>query len=43
MTQISWTEAALVDIQRHYETLALISADVALRAIQAIRKAGDRR
>jgi plasmid stabilization system protein ParE len=41
MTQISWTEAALVDIQRHYETLALISADVALRAIQAIRKAGD--
>jgi plasmid stabilization system protein ParE len=40
MTQVSWTEAAFTDIQRHYEALALINAD-ALRAIQVIRKAGD--
>jgi plasmid stabilization system protein ParE len=41
MTQVSWTEAAFTDIQRHYEALALMNADVALRAIQVIRKAGD--
>lgn len=41
MTQVTWTEAAFTDIQRHYETIALIDAKTALRAVQAIRKAGD--
>ena len=41
MPQVIWTEAALADIQRHYETLELIDVNVALRAVQAIRKAGD--
>lgn len=41
MPQVIWTEAALVDIQRHHETLDLIDTDVATRAVQVIRKAGD--
>lgn len=41
MPQITWTKAALADIQRHYETLKLIDPDIAIRAVQAIRKAGD--
>jgi plasmid stabilization system protein ParE len=41
MPQVIWNQAALSDIQRHYETLALRDADVALQAVQAIRKAGD--
>jgi plasmid stabilization system protein ParE len=41
MSQVTWTEAALTDIQRHYETIALMDAKTALRAVQAIRKAGD--
>ena len=40
MPRVKWTEAALADIQRHYETL-LIDTDVSIRAVQAIRKAGD--
>ncbi|WP_269452753.1 hypothetical protein [Phormidesmis priestleyi] len=39
MSQVVWTEAALADIQRHYETLALMEAEVALRAVRAIRTA----
>ena len=41
MSQVVWTEAALLDVQRHYETLTLIETEVAIRAAQAIRKAGD--
>ncbi len=41
MPQVIWTETALADIQRHYETITLIDADVARRSVQAIRKAGD--
>lgn len=41
MSQVIWTEAALSDVQRHYETLAQIELDIALRAVRAIRKAGD--
>jgi plasmid stabilization system protein ParE len=41
MSQVTWTEAAFTDIQRHYETIALMDTKTALRAVQAIRKAGD--
>jgi len=41
MPQVIWTEAALADIQRHFEALTLMDVDVALQAAQAIRKAGD--
>lgn len=41
MSQVIWTETALLDVQRHYETLRLIEPEVAVRAAQAIRKAGD--
>ena len=41
MAQVTWTKAALVDIQRHYETLEPIGINIALRAVQAVRKAGD--
>lgn len=41
MPQVTWTEAALADIQRHYETLELINTNVAIRAVQLICKAGN--
>ena len=41
MPQVTWTKVALADIQRHYETLELINTNVGIRAVQAIRQAGD--
>ncbi len=41
MTQVIWTEAALADAQRQYKILASIDGNVALRAAQAILKAGN--
>jgi plasmid stabilization system protein ParE len=39
--QVIWTEAALVDTQRHYEFLETFNPDAALRAKKAIQRAGN--
>jgi plasmid stabilization system protein ParE len=39
--QVIWTEAALADTQRHYEFLAAIAPDAALRAKKAIQRSGN--
>lgn len=41
MSQVSWTSAALADVQRHFETLESVNLEAAFKAAQAIRKAGD--
>ncbi len=41
MSQVSWTNAALADVQRHFETLEQVNLEAAVKAAHAIRKAGD--
>jgi len=41
MSQVSWTSAALADVQRYFETLESVNLEAAFKAAQAIRKAGD--
>ena len=41
MSQVSWTNAALADVQRHFETLEQVNPEAAVKAAQVIREAGD--
>jgi plasmid stabilization system protein ParE len=39
--QVTWTPTALTDVRRHYQRLEPLDLDAALRARDAIRRAGD--
>jgi len=41
MTAIVWTEAAQVDLERHYDFLAANAPEVAARVVQAIVSAAE--
>jgi plasmid stabilization system protein ParE len=41
MSQIIWTQAAIDDLNRHYDFIKLNDADTATRAVQAIVSSGE--